>query len=192
MPRLRRGEGRLDQNSQIEAFSSCIRRHPVLFLVGAIAGKIGAKYEHLIALGVYTGIQRHRLFMTTRSAVLRARVSPPPWWHGMQEAAGLSRSLFATGDPERSSRSTSDFRCSRSSRGLRSRVFGLSGERIRLQPLRVLSVIMFFVSGGRILTRVNVARGRSTGEGSFDRKVVIAGGKASSGRALRDRSRRWQ
>jgi UMF1 family MFS transporter len=151
----------IDQSAQIEAFIVVqFVGIPFSFLFGAIAGKIGAKTSIFIALGVYTGISVIAYFMTTawQFFVLAFLV-------GMVQGGSqaLSRSLFARMIPkQKSSEYFGFFSVFEKFAGIAGpALFALSVTLFGSSRSAVLSVILFFVAGGIVLTRVNVAEGEA-------------------------------
>jgi UMF1 family MFS transporter len=149
----------IDRNSQIAAFVMVqFVGVPFSFLFGAIAGRIGAKAGIFIALVIYTGISTLGYFMTTTwhffvLAFLVAMVQ------GGSQA--LSRSLFARMIPRhKSSEFFGFFSVFEKFAGIFGpALFALSVTMFGSSRIAVLSVIAFFILGGLVLTRVNVARG---------------------------------
>ena len=149
----------IDRNSQIAAFVMVqFVGVPFAFLFGALAGRIGAKTAIFIALVVYTGISTLGYYMTTAwhffaLAFLVAMVQ------GGSQA--LSRSLFARMIPRhKSSEFFGFFSVFEKFAGIFGpALFALSVEMFGSSRSAVLSVILFFILGGLVLTRVDVAQG---------------------------------
>jgi UMF1 family MFS transporter len=151
----------IDQSAQIEAFVVVqFVGIPFSFLFGAVAGKIGAKTSIFIALGVYTGISVIAYFMTSawQFFVLAFLVGTV---QGGSQA--LSRSLFARMIPkQKSSEYFGFFSVFEKFAGIAGpALFAVSVSLFGSSRAAVLSVILFFVAGGLILTRVNVAEGEA-------------------------------
>ena len=133
---------------------------PFSFLFGALAHRIGAKTAIFVALTVYVGISVLGYFMTQAwhffvLAFLVATVQ------GGSQA--LSRSLFARMIPKhKSSEYFGFFSVFEKFAGVAGpALFALSVTLFGSSRMAVLSVILFFVAGGLILTRVNVAEGEA-------------------------------
>ena len=149
----------IDRNSQIAAFVMVqFVGVPFAFLFGALADRIGAKTAIFLALVVYTGISTLGYYMTTAwhffaLAFLVAMVQ------GGSQA--LSRSLFARMIPRhKSSEFFGFFSVFEKFAGIFGpALFALSVEISGSSRAAVLSVILFFIVGGLVLTRVNVAQG---------------------------------
>jgi UMF1 family MFS transporter len=148
----------IDRNAQIEAFVLVqFVGIPFSFLFGALAGRI-SQDGYLHRARRLHGHQRARVLHDERLAVLRARVSRG---HGAGWKPGAQRSVRAD-DPE--AQVVECFSSSLRSRSSRHRGSGAVrriGQPVRLQPRGRLSVIIFFVCGGFVLTRVNVAEGEA-------------------------------
>jgi UMF1 family MFS transporter len=151
----------LDQNAQIAAFVVVqFVGVPASFAFGAIAGRIGAKTALFGALVVYTGISVLGYFMTTE-------------WHffvlaflvGLVQGGSqaLSRSLFARMIPKhKSSEYFGFFSVFEKFAGVAGpAVFAMSVSLFGSSRVAVLSVIVFFIAGALVLTRVDVAAGEA-------------------------------
>jgi len=151
----------IDRNSQIAAFVMVqFVGVPFSFLFGAMAGRIGAKAGVFIALVIYTGISMLGYFMSTTwhffaLAFLVAMVQ------GGSQA--LSRSLFARMIPRyKSSEFFGFFSVFEKFAGIFGpALFAISTTAFGSSRMAVLSVIIFFILGGLVLTRVDVARGEA-------------------------------
>jgi MFS transporter, UMF1 family len=151
----------IDRNSQIAAFVMVqFVGVPFSFLFGALAGRIGAKAGVFIALVIYTGISMLGYFMSTTwhffaLAFLVAMVQ------GGSQA--LSRSLFARMIPRhKSSEFFGFFSVFEKFAGIFGpALFAISVDAFGSSRMAVLSVIIFFILGGLVLTRVDVARGEA-------------------------------
>ena len=131
---------------------------PFAFLFGSLAGRIGAKASILLGLAVYTGICVFGYFVdSTRDffvlAVLVALVQ------GGTQA--LSRSLFASVVPRHKSGEFFGFYSVFEKFGgiLGPLVFALAVQGGGSSRVAILWVIAFFVVGGALLWRVDVAEG---------------------------------
>ena len=151
----------LDQNAQIAAFVVVqFVGVPCSFAFGALADRIGAKTALFGALVVYTGISVLGYFMTTE-------------WHffvlaflvGMVQGGSqaLSRSLFARMIPKhKSSEYFGFFSVFEKFAGVAGpALFAASVTFFGSSRAAVLSVIVFFVAGALVLTRVDVAEGEA-------------------------------
>jgi UMF1 family MFS transporter len=129
-------------------------------MFGALAGRIGAKPALFGALMVYTGISVLAYYMSTE-------------WHffalaflvGMVQGGSqaLSRSLFARMIPkQKSSEYFGFFSVFEKFAGVAGpAVFATSVTLFGSSRTAVLSVILFFIAGAIVLTRVDVAEGEA-------------------------------
>ena len=151
----------IDQNAQIAAFVLVqFVGVPCSFLFGAMAGRIGAKRGVFIALGIYAGISLLGYFMTSA-------------WHFFALAAlvgtvqggsqALSRSLFARMIPKhKSSEYFGFFAVFEKFAGIAGpALFAASVTLFHSWRAAVLSVLLFFVLGALVLTRVDVSAGEA-------------------------------
>ena len=151
----------IDRNAQIAAFVLVqFVGVPCTMLFGAAAARIGAKPSIFVALVVYVGISVLGYFMSTT-------------WHffalaglvGMVQGGSqaLSRSLFARMIPKhKSSEYFGFFSVFEKFAGIAGPgLFALSVTLFGSSRAAVLSVILFFVAGALVLTRVNVAEGEA-------------------------------
>lgn len=131
---------------------------PFAFLFGALAGVIGAKRAVFLSLAIYSAICIYAFFIqtVTQFYILAAMVATV---QGGSQA--LSRSLFATMIPRfKSSEFFAFF-------GIFEKFTGVLGPLVFAEVVRVsgtsrlaiLAVIVFFVVGAAILSRVDVAAG---------------------------------
>ena len=151
----------LDANAQIGAYIVVqFVGIPFSFIFGALAGRIGVKTAIFIALVVYTGISVLGYFMTAawQFFVLAFLVGTV---QGGSQA--LSRSLFARMIPkEKSSEYFGFFSVFEKFAGiLGPALFAASVTAFGSSRPAVLSIILFFVLGAIVLTRVNVAAGEA-------------------------------
>jgi MFS transporter, UMF1 family len=149
----------IDQNSQIEAFVVVqFVGIPFSFLFGALAGRIGAKAGIFLSLTVYTAISILGYFMTAswQFFVLAFLVGTV---QGGSQA--LSRSLFARMIPKhKSSEYFGFFSVFEKFAGIAGpALFAASVSMFGSSRAAIVSVIFFFVIGGLVLTRVDVAEG---------------------------------
>ena len=151
----------IDRDARIAAFVLVqFAGVPFSFLFGAVAQHIGAKRSIFLALSVYVGISVLGYFMTQAwhffvLAFLVATVQ------GGSQA--LSRSPFARMIPKhKSSEYFGFFSVFEKFAGVAGpALFALSVSLFGSSRAAVLSVILFFVAGGLVLTRVNVAKGEA-------------------------------
>ena len=161
MPSLYGAEIGIDRNAQIAAFVVVqFVGVPFSFLFGAVAGRIGAKTAVFVSLGVYTAISVLGYFMTTT-------------WHffalaflvGMVQGGSqaLSRSLFARMIPKhKSSQFFGFFSIFEKFAGVAGpAVFAASVTVFGNSRAAVLTIIVFFILGAIVLTRVNVEEGEA-------------------------------
>jgi UMF1 family MFS transporter len=151
----------IDRNSQIAAFVMVqFVGVPCSFMFGGLADRIGPKRALFGALAVYTGISVLGYFMSTALhffvlAFLVAIVQ------GGSQA--LSRSLFARMIPRhKSSEFFGFFSVFEKFAGIAGPViFAGSITLFGSSRVAVLSVIVFFIAGALVLTRVNVRQGEA-------------------------------
>ncbi|MFT5289246.1 MAG: UMF1 family MFS transporter [Planctomycetota bacterium] len=133
---------------------------PFAFLFGSLAGRFGPKSMIFVGLIVYCGISILAYFMTAN-------------WHfvalgalvGMVQGGtqGLSRSLFATMTPQhKSGEFFAFFAVGEKFAGiLGPLMFAAVIEFTGSSQNAILSVILFFIVGGALLTKVDVEAGRA-------------------------------
>jgi len=151
----------IDRNAQIAAFVLVqFVGVPCTVLFGAAAGRIGAKRSIFAALIVYIGITILGYFLRTT-------------WHFFALAAlvgmvqggsqALSRSMFARMIPkDKSSEYFGFFSVFEKFAGIFGpALFAASVTLFGSSRAAVLSVILFFVAGALVLTRVDVAKGEA-------------------------------
>jgi UMF1 family MFS transporter len=151
----------INQNAQIEAFVLVqFVGIPCSFLFGALADRIGAKTAIFLALGVYTGISIVAYFMTTAWQFFALAFLVGMVQGGSQ---ALSRSLFARMIPKhKSSEYFGFFSVFEKFAGIAGpALFAASVSLFGSSRAAIASVILFFIAGGAILTRVNVAAGEA-------------------------------
>jgi len=151
----------IDQNAQIAAFILVqFVGVPCSFLFGAMAGRIGAKTAIFLALAVYTGISLLGYFMTSAWQFFALAILVGTVQGGSQ---ALSRSLFARMIPKhKSSEYFGFFAVFEKFAGIAGpALFAASVTLFDSSRAAVLSVILFFVLGALVLTRVNVAAGEA-------------------------------
>jgi len=151
----------IDRNAQIAAFVVVqFTGIPCSFGFGWLAGRIGAKPAVYLALVVYIGISILGYFMTTtwHFFVLAFMVGTV---QGGSQA--LSRSLFARMIPKhKSSEYFGFFSVFEKFAGIFGpALFAASITLFGSSRAAILSVIVFFIVGAAVLTRVNVAEGEA-------------------------------
>jgi UMF1 family MFS transporter len=151
----------IDRNARIAAFVLVqFVGVPCSFAFGAIAGRIGAKTAIFLALGVYTGISVLGYFMTVAWQFFALAILVGTVQGGSQ---ALSRSLFARMIPKhKSSEYFGFFSVFEKFAGVAGpALFATSVTVFGSSRAAVLSVILFFVAGAAVLTRVNVSEGEA-------------------------------
>ena len=132
---------------------------PFAFLFGMLADRIGAKHAVFIGLAVYAVITVLAFYLRTSAQFFALAIVVGMVQGGTQ---ALSRSMFASMIPrDKSSEFFAFF-------GVFERYAGILGpaifawvvERSGTSRLAILSVLVFFVVGGALLTLVDVAEGR--------------------------------
>jgi len=149
----------IDLNAQIAAFIIVqFVGVPFSFLFGTLAGRIGAKTGIYLSLAVYTGISVLGYFMTSAWQFFALAFLVGTVQGGSQ---ALSRSLFARMIPRHKSSEYFGFF------SVFEKFAGIAGPAIFAVAVTitgssrpaVLSVIVFFIAGGLLLARVDVAQG---------------------------------
>jgi len=151
----------IDQNAQIEAFVVVqFVGIPFSFLFGALAGRIGAKAGIFLALGVYIGISVLGYFMTAAWQFFALAFLVGTVQGGSQ---ALSRSLFARMIPKhKSSEYFGFFSVFEKFAGIAGpALFAASVSLFGSSRAAVLSVIVFFICGAIVLSRVDVREGEA-------------------------------
>ena len=132
---------------------------PFAFLFGALAGRIGPKRSIFLGLAAYAGITTYAFFLQSLAEffVLAALV-------GMVQGGtqALSRSLFASLIPTHKSAEFFSFYgvLDKFAGMLGPMFFATTAQMTGSNRYGILSLIVFFVAGGLILSRVDVAEGR--------------------------------
>lgn len=131
---------------------------PCSFLFGGLAARIGAKQAILLALAVYALICCAGYFMQTALHFYLLAFMVGTVQGGSQ---ALSRSLFGAMVPkEKSAEFFGFFSTSGKFAGIAGPLlFGLIGQWMGESRLSILALIIFFIVGGGLLARVDVARG---------------------------------
>jgi UMF1 family MFS transporter len=185
----------IDRNARIAAFVLVqFVGVPSTFVFGALADRIGAKTAILVGLSIYTATTLLAFFMTTAAHFFALAVLIGTVQGGCQ---ALSRSLFARMIPKhKSSEYFGFFSVFEKFGGVAGpAVFGTSITLLGSSRAAIVSVMMFFVAGGLVLTRVNVTEGEAqaaratralNGTGTQDGQLA---GDNSTGRAARDQGR---
>ena len=132
---------------------------PFAFLFGMLAGKIGAKRSIFLGLAVYTLISIVGFFMRTATHFLILALLVGMVQGGTQ---ALSRSLFASMVPPHKSGEFFGFYSvfSKFASIFGPLVFSLTIATTGSSRYAILSVIVFFVIGAALLTKVDVAEGQ--------------------------------
>jgi UMF1 family MFS transporter len=151
----------IDRNAQIAAFVIVqFVGVPFSFLFGMLGDRIGAKPAVFISIAVYTGISMLGYSMTTAWQFFALAFLVGMVQGGSQ---ALSRSLFARMIPKhKSSEYFGFFSVFEKAAGVAGpAVFAASVTMFGNSRAAVLSIILFFVLGAVVLTRVNVAEGEA-------------------------------
>ncbi|MEW5984760.1 MAG: MFS transporter [Acidobacteriota bacterium] len=132
---------------------------PFAFLFGRLAVHLGTKNSILLSLVVYTGISVFGYFVTSATHFFLMAFAVATVQGGSQ---ALSRSLFATMVPRhKSSEFFAFFGIFEKFAGiLGPMLFALAVERMGSVRPAIVSVVVFFVVGGYLLTRVKVEEGQ--------------------------------
>ena len=149
----------IDRNAQIAAFVVVqFTGIPCSFAFGSLAGRIGPKHAIYLSLAVYTCISILGFFMTTTWQFFALAFLVGTVQGGSQ---ALSRSLFARMIPKhKSSEYFGFFSVFEKFAGIFGpALFAASVTLFGSSRAAILSVILFFVDGAAVLTRVDVARG---------------------------------
>ena len=151
----------IDRNAQIAAFVVVqFTGIPCSFLFGSLAGRVGAKRAIYFALVIYTGISVLGYFMTTTWQFFALAFLVGTVQGGSQ---ALSRSVFARMIPKhKSSEYFGFFSVFEKFAGIAGpALFATSVTLFGSSRAAILSVILFFIAGGIVLTRVNIAEGEA-------------------------------
>jgi UMF1 family MFS transporter len=134
---------------------------PFAFVFGALGDRIGAKRAIFLGLFVYAGISVLGYFMKTAAHFIMLGILVGMVQGGTQ---ALSRSLFATMIPRpKSGEFFGFFSVFEKFAGIAGPLFfGVMIQLTGSSRNAILSVILFFVVGGLLLARVNVAEGQAT------------------------------
>lgn len=149
----------IDRNAQIGAFVVVqFVGVPCSFLFGGLAGMIGAKRAVFLALTVYTGISILGYYMTTAWQFFALAFLVGTVQGGSQ---ALSRSMFARMIPkDKSSEYFGFFSVFEKFAGVAGpALFAASVTLFGSSRVAVLSVILFFMAGAIVLSRVDLAAG---------------------------------
>ena len=151
----------IDRNAQIAAFVIVqFVGVPCSFLFGMMADRIGSKPAIFVALAVYIVISVLGYFLATAAQFFALAFMVGTVQGGSQ---ALSRSLFARMIPkEKSSEYFGFFSVFEKFAGIAGpALFAASVSLFGSSRAAVLSIILFFVAGALVLTRVNVAAGEA-------------------------------
>jgi UMF1 family MFS transporter len=132
---------------------------PFAFLFGRLAGKLGARGGIFLGIAVYSVASLCGFFLQTERGFYLLAVLVAIAQGGTQ---ALSRSLFASVVPaDRSAEFFGFFALADKFAGiLGPAIFGITAAVAGSTRWAVLSVLLFFVAGAYLLTRVDVERGR--------------------------------
>ena len=146
---------------------------PCALLFGRLAGRIGARRAVLLALSVYVLISVGGYFMRTALHFYLLAGFVGTVQGGAQ---ALSRSLFASLVPRhRSAEFFGFYSTSGKLAGIAGPlVFGLVGQAAGDSRLGILSLVVFFVLGGWLLSRVDVEEGRRQARSCEEREGWVA------------------
>ena len=151
----------IDRNAQIAAFVVVqFTGIPCSFAFGSLAARVGPKHAIYLAVAVYVGISVLGYFMTTTWQFFALAFLVGTVQGGSQ---ALSRSLFARMIPKHKSSEYFGFF------SVFEKFAGIFGPALFAGSITifgssraaVLSVIVFFIAGAAVLTRVNVAEGEA-------------------------------
>lgn len=133
---------------------------PFTLAFGQVAGRITAKNGLFVCLLVYTGISVFGFFMTEGWHFWSLALAVGSVQGGVQ---ALSRSLYASMIPEgRATEFFGFYSVSSKFAGIAGPlVFAVVGQSVGSSRWSILSLIVFFVAGAALLTRVDVEAGRS-------------------------------
>jgi UMF1 family MFS transporter len=162
----------IDRNARIAAFVVVqFVGVPCSFLFGALATRIGARTAVFLALGVYTGISVLGYFMTAAWQFFALAILVGTVQGGSQ---ALSRSLFARMIPRhKSSEYFGFFSVFEKFAGIAGpALFAASVSLFGSSRAAVLSVILFFLAGAAVLSRVNVAEGEAQASAATARGMM--------------------
>ncbi len=151
----------IDRNAQIAAFVVVqFVGVPFSFLFGKLAGRIGAKRAVFLALTVYIGISILGFYMTTAWHFFALAFLVGTVQGGSQ---ALSRSMFARMIPrDKSSEYFGFFSVFEKFAGVAGpALFAASVSLFGSSRVAVLSVILFFVAGAAVLSRVDLVAGEA-------------------------------
>jgi UMF1 family MFS transporter len=151
----------IDRNARIAAFVLVqFIGVPFTFFFGALAHRIGAKTAILLGLSMYTGITVLAYFMTSALHFFLLAFLVGTVQGGCQ---ALSRSLFARMIPKhKASEFFGFFSVFEKFGGVAGpTLFGLSIALFDSSRAAIISIILFFLAGSLVLTRVNVAEGEA-------------------------------
>ena len=146
---------------------------PFAFLFGGLAGRIGPKRAILIGLGVYVGVTIYAFFLDSAVEFFALSVVIATVQGGTQ---ALSRSLFTSLVPAHRTGEFFGFYgiLDKFAAFTGPAVFGLGVALTGSVRSGILPVLLYFVVGGLILTRVDVAAGRRAARAA-EEDVVRAG-----------------
>lgn len=132
---------------------------PFAFLFGALAGRIGPKRAIFLGLGVYVGITTFAFFLDTAGEFFVLAVMVGTVQGGTQ---ALSRSLFASLIPRHKSSELFAFYgvMEKFAGFLGPILFATTSQLTGSSRYGILTILLFFVIGATLLSRVDVETGR--------------------------------
>jgi UMF1 family MFS transporter len=132
---------------------------PFSFAFGMLADRIGAKRTVLLTLAAYSGISVYAFWLQTATQFLVLGLLIGSVQGGAQ---ALARSLFASLIPQHKAGEMFGFFgvFDRFGGAIGSMIFGATLWALGTSRPAILSLVVFFVLGGWLLTRVDVERGR--------------------------------
>ena len=146
---------------------------PFAFLFGALAGRIGPKPAILIGLGIYVGVTIYAFLLDTAKEFFALSMVVAMVQGGTQ---ALSRSLFASLIPRHRTGEFFGFYgvLDKFAAVTGPAVFGLGVALTGSVRSGILPILLYFLVGGLLLTRVNVEEGRKAARAAEE--GVVSGG----------------
>ncbi len=147
---------------------------PFSFALGMLADRIGAKRTILLTLCVYGGISVYAFWLQTSTQFLVMGLLIGTVQGGAQ---ALARSLFASMIPQHKAGEMFGFFgvFDRFGGAIGAMIFGVTLATLGTSRPAILSLIVFFVLGGWLLTRVDVERGRQLARDAEAKAAALAG-----------------
>ena len=155
---------------------------PFAFVFGMLADRIGAKRAIFITLAVYTGISVYAFLLKTATQFLVMGLLVGTVQGGAQ---ALARSLFASMIPQHKAGEMFGFFgvFDRFGGAIGTMIFGTTLALLGTSRPAILSLVVFFVLGGWLLTKVDVERGRRLARASEAEAAAVAARPATAGAA---------